>query len=875
MISNAEFLKVLFGDDHIWAHVCCFPDDPSNIPGERRGVWAGNYFRNYYLQPGTNQYFCISTFMGDEDGRSRRRKANFRYTHVIVADDVNEKLPVSNVMRLPHPTYKLQTSPGSEQWGWVLNVPCQERHRVENLLDGLVAQGLAPDGKDPGMKGVTRYVRLPEGVNTKASKLVEGVPQPCRVIEWNPTIKVSIEDLAKPFGVDLDAERRETRVDGAADIPDHPLLHVPEISIKDVRSEGRFDITCPWVSDHTNEADDGAAVFTNADGSLGFKCHHGSCQHRTGADLLNLVEDGNPGFKQHLSRWQLTRTFERITGSVTGSVEQNQTIDFMGGQFNSLPGIFERPGNLNFMGAMPNINPDQMVSYQDLVNSLRRVPPHSDQATTMAYEILKAVDQLDHGSRLNWWNQVREYMDWNKHDLQAIIEQQRLVWYPRTVRETDFYMDFVYVAEQNQFYNPKKRLWLTPEAFQNAHGHHDNEARTEALLNGRVRKVDRVDYAPGMPYIFNEQGTTYVNGWSGEIEKGVPGCVQRWLDHFDVLGWQADKKHMLQFMAFTLRHPERKINHILILGGGEGNGKDFILYPLSRAMRNDSTTIDGDELLRDFNDFLLGTKYLHINEADLGDRREANAIHNRLKPIAASPPSHLRVNQKGIRPILIRNVVNSTMTTNSAVPIGVKNTTRRYYAVWTELSVRDENGQMSREWQAYWDDRWKWMRDCEGWKACVDYLHTQVDLSDFDPGAVPYVTDYMKSIQEASEDPVATLLREYIQRRLSFMASDIVTNADIFHALKTANVMQLGVELKNTPTVNTIGKIMKQNGLGTANKMFDGEREHRIWIIRNFDPYMKMKGRELFDTYTAQMKKVKQAMDLKLVKPVQKEEGAA
>jgi len=412
-ITNLEFLKVLFGSEYQWAHVCCFHDDPGNIPANRRGVWAGDYFQSYYIQPNTNQYFCISNFMGDEQGKSRRRKANYRYTYVIVADDVNEKLPVSNVMRLPQPTYKLQTSPGSEQWGWVLNKPCQERHRVENLLDGLVAQGLAPGGKDPGMKGVTRYVRLPEGVNAKSTKLVNGLPTRCILLEWNPTFKVKLEDLAEPFGVDIHAERRESRIDGAADIPDHPLLNVPAINVKEVRSKGRFDISCPWVDGHTNKADDGTAVFTNSDGTLGFKCHHGSCQERTGSDLLAYIEALYPGFKDRLRSWQIGKTFERITG----------TIDFMG-------------------EALPEISPDTMVSYQDLIDTLKRIPPHNDRATQMAYEILKTVDQLDHGSRLNWWNQVREYMDWNKNDLQSIIEQQRQTWYQRH-KETDFYTEFV------------------------------------------------------------------------------------------------------------------------------------------------------------------------------------------------------------------------------------------------------------------------------------------------------------------------------------------------------------------------------------------------------------------------------------------------
>ena len=858
-VTNDEFIKTIFGDDYPYAHVTSFPDDPSNLTNDRRGIcWGGGYYHNTYIQPGTNQYYTISTFMGDDNNRSRRRKVLFRCTHVIVADDVVEKLPIANVMRLPHPTFKLETSPGSEQWGWVLNHPETDRAKVENLLDGLVDKGLAPSGKDPGMKGVTRYVRLPEGVNTKASRVLanHGFPPKCNMIEWNPEIRVSLQDLADPFGVDINAERREGRIDGASDIPDHPLLH-SGLTIKEVRSDGRFDIQCPWVDEHTGAADDGAAIFTNDDGSIGFKCHHGACQHRTGKDLLEHIEEIKPGFIAGFDNWKIMRSFKtNISPDFVGSVHTETPMpDFLGVPVETNTAVESKPDQ-----------EAQMVSYQDLVDTLRRIPPQSEDATGAAYAILKAVDKLDHGSRLTWWNQVKDYMNWNKNDLQSILNQQRTQWYPKEAG-SDFYEDHVFVADQNQFYNIKKSMFLTPDAFQNSFAHIDAEARMEALMNGRVRKVDRVDYAPGMPFIFNEGGVSYVNGWSGDIEKGVPGCVQRWLDHFDTLGWKENKKHMLQWMAFTLRHPERKINHIMILGGGEGNGKDFILYPLINAMRSDTTTIDGDELLRDFNEFLLGTKYLHINEADLGDRREAQMVHNRLKPIASAPPATLRVNQKGIKGMSIRNVVNATMTTNAAVPIGVKSATRRYYAVWTELTIRGKNGQITPEWQRYWDDRWDWMRDREGWKACVDYMMTQVDLSDFDPNAIPHVTDYMKSIQEASEDPVSTILKELIDQKRGLLGADLVTAKDVFLTLKTLNLADIPVELKSIPSANTLGKIIKQNGLGYTAKMWTtAQKEIRVWVIRNETKYLGLTGKQICVEYERQHDEIRSGTPLQVVK---------
>jgi len=201
-----------------------------------------------------------------------------------------------------------------------LATPETNADRIDNLHDGLIANGLAPDGKDPGQKGVTRYLRLPEGVNTKAKRIAEsgGTAPRCEITEWHPDRRYTLEQLAEPFGVDLDAPRT-TKPDGAATVSDHPLINIPDIiHIKEIRSDGRFDITCPWVDEHTGAADDGAAMFTNADGSIGFKCHHGSCEGRTGGDLLQWIEEQQPGFSDQLKQWQVMRELGSVATNETG-----------------------------------------------------------------------------------------------------------------------------------------------------------------------------------------------------------------------------------------------------------------------------------------------------------------------------------------------------------------------------------------------------------------------------------------------------------------------------------------------------------------------------------------------------------------------------
>lgn len=314
IINNKTFLKAIFGEDYQRVHVTSFLEDPSNIPADKKGrCWCGGAYSDVDLIPDSNQYFTVSLFRRD-NYKANRRKDNFIACYVIGLDDVKEKLPLEQVERLPTPSIIVKTSLGSEQWLYILRIPETNQDRVDNLHDGLIANGLAPNSKDPGQKGVTRYLRLPEGVNTKQSRIDanRGMPPRCEVVEFNPDLKYSLEQLAAPFNVDLSMPRVPKRNKGAADIPDHPLLQTSAINIKKVNRAGNYDITCPWVDEHTGSADDGAAMFTNDNGTIGFKCHHGSCEHRTGKDLLIYIEKNDADFNEKYKNWQLLNSFKGV-----------------------------------------------------------------------------------------------------------------------------------------------------------------------------------------------------------------------------------------------------------------------------------------------------------------------------------------------------------------------------------------------------------------------------------------------------------------------------------------------------------------------------------------------------------------------------------
>ena len=870
-VTNEQFVSAVFGADAPWCHVTDFFYDPNNIPKDQHLIaWCGNYFSRYDMRENTNQYFTISTFYCDDEQKARRKKSLYRQTHCIVLDDVREKLSLDQVIKLPQPSWILETSPGSEQWGYILDKPCSDRARVENLLDGLVANGLAPDGRDPGMKGVTRYVRLPAGINNKASKLVNGQPHKCTMLLWQPFSCTTLEQLASPFCVNLDAVRREARVDGAAAVSDHPLLNIPEIvQVKEVRSAGRFDIICPWVAEHTGADDSGAAVFTNDDGSIGFKCHHGACQHRTGRHLLQFIELHKTGFNKHLKNWQVLRDLTPVSSLTFMTPQPDQQISFM----NTAP----VDQQISFMNTTPTVPPppsDQVLrpdGIQLLCDALRRERPSTPEARELAQKILKHVDDLPKIDQKHWHDLVCDLMSWSKADFRDIIKDLREQWYGDKISSATFYDNVMYIKELNQFYDWESGIFFSTEAFQNSYAHEDSEARKIALQDGRVQKVDKLDYAPKQGRIFIHNGCRYGNTWSDKTQSaGVPGDHQRWIMHFDALGWSEHRQHIEQWMAFTLRYPEQKINHMLLLGSGEGCGKDFLLYPLAKAMGDNYDVISGDELLSDYHDYILSTKYLHINEAELGDRREAMAVSNKLKPLSAAPPEQLSVNQKGIKRVKVRNIVNAAMTTNSILPLRLNGVSRRFYAIWSELNTRDEYDNVTPEWLSYWDDRWSWMMGnrefsghTPGWQYVTWYLINQVDLSNFNPHAAPPMTEFLREIKEASKSVIQETLEAFIKKQHGAFKCDLLSVSDMSETLRAGTLFP--ADMLTDPkyfTPRKIGMLLKEMGCF----QFVRHRHGRLWILRNQDKYAGMSSTQLHYEYEDQMKQARTETRLTVIR---------
>jgi len=788
-INNDEFLRGIFRENYLTTHVNSFAFDPNNIPNDMRGIaWAGGYYENTPLRPGENQFFCVSQFMIDfTTGRAVRRKANFLATYLIVADDVEEKLPLEQVQRLPKPSYILRTSNYSYQWGWILEVPETNMDRVNNLLDQLIANGLAPDGTDPGMKGVTRLIRTPDGFNTKVKRIEEngGAAPQCEVTQWNPELRYTMEQLAEPFNVELDAPRSDGRVDGAADVPDHPVLQ--HLAIKSTLSAGRYDITCPWVDTHTDKDDSGSAVFTNEDGTVGFQCHHGHCQEKTAGDVLNFLNVTVPGFSTVYSNWKMNRALDTLPDIPTAPPSMQVPI-------------------LSFMGVAP-VKEDDSGMDAAIVKLSHMVP--GDEQRVFAETLLHTINGLSNEMlKITYNEDVRLSMDWTKSELTKIIKAlHRSHAVAHGANDTMWLLDNIVLMTEGAggFYNIHRNVFQSAFSLTATYGHMVLGDETPASVianNPNKRTADRIGWHPTAEQTFDYDGRTYLNTYSPPRMIPIPGDVSQWLQLMDFL-YKEHAHLLIQHMAFTLQRPDVKIRWQPLIGGIPRSGKTMSIKPLIKILAGSAAMVSNDDFEAGWGDVFSEKKAIAFEEVWQPDKRQFNRLKTKL---ANDDIETLNIKGQGLK--TQRNLYSIYMFTNHLDALQFDDNEDK-------LLVIRCNERMSVE---FYRELGNKIDFDANYIAHIYHYLLNVDLSTFDHGRLPVRTQAMYDMVKESRPEYETLALEWLE--------DEVFNPACF---RMADMMSKLRDCTTVRSMKKVGQMLHREGYISHKAQRKGHPVVRFW----------------------------------------------
>ena len=305
-ITNAEFVAAVFPrlPEGAFVAVSSKRGDPGlgSWPASRADLAASS------LSADTNNYLGCSSFYPGDDGSFKARKAQFAACHFLMLDDLGTKVPLDRVENFEL-SWLIETSPGNHQGGIILAEPLTDGPAAVRLLNAVINAGLC----DAGATGpLSRWARLPAAINGKPKYASEaGAPFQCRLLKWRPDNRYTPQEILDRLQLELPPAGRPQRTAKPSASPD-AVSHGTGIDVDDVLTpkpaenpvvaalkarglyktplgSGKHDITCPWVHEHTEELDTGAAYFEPDElyPVGGFCCQH---SHRAKYHVRSLLE---------------------------------------------------------------------------------------------------------------------------------------------------------------------------------------------------------------------------------------------------------------------------------------------------------------------------------------------------------------------------------------------------------------------------------------------------------------------------------------------------------------------------------------------------------------------------------------------------------
>lgn len=625
---------------------------------------------------GNTASFIIDRFV---DGHPSASAANCEYVLVLVLDDVGTKAAIPPIA----PTWIMETSPGSFQWGFAFS----EQPTKADFTAAIKA--IADAGyTDPGAINAVRNFRIPGSVNLKPGRELFV----SRLVEFHPSRDYTLQHICDTLGV-VPAESHDAfkpirlSDDGADDVL--AWLSDQGMVLSHPNAQGWAGIICPNNAQHTDGNPEGRYLAA----SRAFCCLHSHCIDFDSRSFLDWVADN--GGPRHQ------------------------------------PGLREEL---------------LAVAMDSALSKLQPTPEYPDRAA----EIIAEVERKELGR----------------------IERDG--WYER----------FAYLQDDEAFFDMQDRREISRGTFNalfrhikcvSVHSTAKTPRRIEASIcfdENRQAKGAKslvgVTYAAGADVLVAREGLVYGNRWRDARPAPVAGDVTPWLQHLHrMVPVEYEREHLLNVLAHKVQFPAHKINHAVLMGGHPGSGKDTLLAPffwaIGGAAKANCSLVRNEELTQQWG-YALECEVMEIAELRQSEAKDRRALENTLKPIIAAPPELLTVQRKGLHPYMALNRVLVVAFSNERAAISIPSDDRRWFCLWADAARMPEADAVAL---------WNWYQNRGGFAAVAAYLYAR-DVSAFNPGATPPMTEAKMIMVEQGRSMGESYLVDIISRRLGEFAPGVV-----------------------------------------------------------------------------------------------------
>jgi hypothetical protein len=276
--------------------------------GAIKATWPA-FLPDHKIKAGESWYGNTASYIIErfKDGHPSASAANCEYVLVLVLDDVGDPIKAPSLPPIA-PTWKIETSKGSFQWGYAFNEQPTKGEYAAAI------RAMADAGyTDPGACNPVRNFRLPGSVNLKPGR----DNFEARLVEFHPERDFTLPQLCEAMGVTpgpVESAYKPIRVsdDGADDVL--AWLSGQGLLLSRPNSEGWAGVVCPNSAEHTDGNPEGRYMPANR----AYCCLHSHCLELDSATFLEWVgENGGPAHTLGLREELLATLMEGALAKLT------------------------------------------------------------------------------------------------------------------------------------------------------------------------------------------------------------------------------------------------------------------------------------------------------------------------------------------------------------------------------------------------------------------------------------------------------------------------------------------------------------------------------------------------------------------------------
>lgn len=426
---------------------------------------------------------------------------------------------------------------------------------------------------------------------------------------------------------------------------------------------------------------------------------------------------------------------------------------------------------------------------------------------------------------------------------------------------------FVFCIEGNTVIDTTKHpayATIKMDAFKSAYGNvmlqTSNRANAKSkplpklwIEHANRQTVDDYGYRPNGARVYDHLGTRFYNRWApselsdqlkelknvGTGTHGSSGTdttgrgdgvrvgsahttaatrpeLKTFFDHLDFLFGNdlEEKKAFLNWIAYSVRYPERRVAHGVLIISDPGVGKSWFYKLLQRLVGVfDVNTASNSELESDFNGWVFGCSMVVIHELMTGNKK-----HMMQQLLSLITEERILINEKHKQPRMRDIYANFLCFSNhsNAAALGVRD---RRFLVYHSAAVK-----ASLE---YYKNLFNWL-DTDGPLHLLQYIHA-MDLSKFNPGAAPMTTAAKLSMTYMNMDIVESAIRDAVEDRIGPFVADIVSAEVVEKYLEARMELSQKDAHRIRTTLTGLCPPLKQDRY----RLEGDPRQHRLRAVRN------------------------------------------